>query len=419
MTHLASALRSLREAAGLTQEELAERAGLSTRTVSDVERGLRKRLYLDTAQRLVVALGLAGDNAADFIEITRGRGGQMRTDLDAEFRRRYVAWHVDRVSALAAQVGSEELWFAVLDADRANLAVALRWADEAGDTDSLLGLATALFRYWQARGDLAIGRDWLERGLGAAKPAAPTLRMAALWAVAWLAYHQGDDDRAAECGIELSDLADDLDDPVGRRNAETVSGIVALSAGDTARAVQAFGEALRFLQGTDQPWLVATSLLNLGIAHIGAGQTDEARRLITDALGRYAELGDERFRARSLGYLGLASLVDGDPVRARALCAQSLAMFDVLGEEKGISEALTGLATAAAMSDQPERAARLGGAAERIRESYAGRAFPVEGRLAEIELGRVRSTVEDDVWQGFWTAGRALREDEAVAFALA
>ncbi|MEA2477407.1 MAG: Helix-turn-helix domain, partial [Actinomycetota bacterium] len=31
--------RRLREATGLTQEELAERAGISVRTVSDIERG--------------------------------------------------------------------------------------------------------------------------------------------------------------------------------------------------------------------------------------------------------------------------------------------------------------------------------------------------------------------------------------------
>ena len=53
----------------------------------------------------------------------------------------------------------------MLDADEANLTVALRWADDAGDTESLLQLGAGLLRYWQARGDLAIGRRWLERGL--------------------------------------------------------------------------------------------------------------------------------------------------------------------------------------------------------------------------------------------------------------
>jgi DNA-binding XRE family transcriptional regulator len=41
-TGLAGLLRRLRTEAGLTQEELAERAGLSPRSVSDLERGINQ-----------------------------------------------------------------------------------------------------------------------------------------------------------------------------------------------------------------------------------------------------------------------------------------------------------------------------------------------------------------------------------------
>jgi predicted ATPase/transcriptional regulator with XRE-family HTH domain len=51
-------LRSHRVAAGLTQEALAERAGLSLRGVSDLERGLRMAPHRDTLQRLLDALRL-------------------------------------------------------------------------------------------------------------------------------------------------------------------------------------------------------------------------------------------------------------------------------------------------------------------------------------------------------------------------
>src|SRR5689334_8012370 len=73
MAALAPLLRSLRERAGLTQEELAGRAGLSTRTVSDIERGLRVRLYADTTDRLTDALGLDDDVRDQFREAARGR----------------------------------------------------------------------------------------------------------------------------------------------------------------------------------------------------------------------------------------------------------------------------------------------------------------------------------------------------------
>ena len=52
-------LRRLREAAGLTQEELAERAGLTAKGIGALERGERKRPYPHTVRSLADALGLS------------------------------------------------------------------------------------------------------------------------------------------------------------------------------------------------------------------------------------------------------------------------------------------------------------------------------------------------------------------------
>jgi predicted ATPase/transcriptional regulator with XRE-family HTH domain len=66
-------LRRHRENARLTQEELAERSGVSARTISDIERGARSRAYTDTAKRLNSALALSGNDGATFLESARGR----------------------------------------------------------------------------------------------------------------------------------------------------------------------------------------------------------------------------------------------------------------------------------------------------------------------------------------------------------
>ncbi|HEX9039346.1 MAG TPA: AAA family ATPase [Ktedonobacterales bacterium] len=60
----AQALRRARLAAGLTQGELAERAGLAVRSVSDLERGVRRAPYRDTVERLANALELTGPERA-------------------------------------------------------------------------------------------------------------------------------------------------------------------------------------------------------------------------------------------------------------------------------------------------------------------------------------------------------------------
>src|ERR1700677_319474 len=59
--------------AELTQEELAARAKVAARTISDLERGKAKIPHADTVLRLIGALELAGPNRAMFEAAARGR----------------------------------------------------------------------------------------------------------------------------------------------------------------------------------------------------------------------------------------------------------------------------------------------------------------------------------------------------------
>jgi predicted ATPase/transcriptional regulator with XRE-family HTH domain len=67
-------LQQHRSRAGLSQEELAEQAGLSRRGISDLERGLRLAPYLATIRRLADALGLHEPERAVFLATSRGAG---------------------------------------------------------------------------------------------------------------------------------------------------------------------------------------------------------------------------------------------------------------------------------------------------------------------------------------------------------
>ena len=60
-------LRGFRRAAALGQEELAERAGVSARAISDLERGQRASAHLDTLRRLADALSLAPEDRGRLI----------------------------------------------------------------------------------------------------------------------------------------------------------------------------------------------------------------------------------------------------------------------------------------------------------------------------------------------------------------
>jgi len=66
-------LRQLRADSGLTQDELAEAAGVSQRAISDLERGINATARKDTAVLLAGALGLDGPARELFIAAARGR----------------------------------------------------------------------------------------------------------------------------------------------------------------------------------------------------------------------------------------------------------------------------------------------------------------------------------------------------------
>lgn len=67
-------LRRLREAASLTQEELAARAGLAAKGISDLERGARQRPYPHTVRSLADALELSEDERAALFAAVPRRG---------------------------------------------------------------------------------------------------------------------------------------------------------------------------------------------------------------------------------------------------------------------------------------------------------------------------------------------------------
>lgn len=69
----ATLLRQQRRLSGLTQRELAERAGISERAISDLERGINQRPQRETAAMLCAALNLQGGERDQFLIAARHR----------------------------------------------------------------------------------------------------------------------------------------------------------------------------------------------------------------------------------------------------------------------------------------------------------------------------------------------------------
>jgi class 3 adenylate cyclase/tetratricopeptide (TPR) repeat protein len=108
-------LRQHRLASGLSQEELAERAGISARAISDLERGARHRPYRATVTQLAQALGLSDQERSALQLAARGQalapaGGAgpasvpgVRTFLIADVRG-YTQFTLEQGDAAAAEL---------------------------------------------------------------------------------------------------------------------------------------------------------------------------------------------------------------------------------------------------------------------------------------------------------------------------
>ena len=88
------------------------------------------------------------------------------------------------------------------------------------------------------------------------------------------------------------------------------------------------------------------------------------------------------------------------------------------GENLEIPWALDTIAHLAMDEGQAERAVRLGGAAARLRETMGTVAWPVVQRQREQWLASARTMLDGEAFAVAWTAGQAMTQGQAVAYAL-
>lgn len=79
----AKLLRRYRLEAELTQEELAERAGLSARAISDLERGAKTRPHRVTVELLADALDLMAEDRAELLSAVPRTLGRQASAVNA------------------------------------------------------------------------------------------------------------------------------------------------------------------------------------------------------------------------------------------------------------------------------------------------------------------------------------------------
>jgi predicted ATPase/serine/threonine protein kinase len=245
--------------------------------------------------------------------------------------------------------GAEQTeWLEAFACDYDNFRAGLKWLTETGDAEWGLRLGAALFRFWEARENLAEGRDGLAKLLQLPGAAAPTkARGRALFAAGVLASEQVDYVSADELFNESADIARQLGDQQGVAVSLNAMGVNARHRGELALAHALFEESLRLWRGAGDQKMVARSLSNLASVVKLQGNYSRARTLHAECLSIFRGLGDRTGVAWSLNSQGDVARDQGDSVAAQALYEQALAIFRDLGDRWGIAGTLTDLGNVA------------------------------------------------------------------------
>ncbi len=233
-----------------------------------------------------------------------------------------------------------------LEDEHDNFRAALGWT-LAAEPVSALELVGALWQFWQVRGHLTEGREWLRRALAQSKDP-PALRAQALVGAGTLAMEQGDFAEAEVRYHEGLAITRSLGDHATTASLLTNLGSVHLERGELARAAALLDESLGLWEALGDRRGYALALGNLGAVAHYAGDEPRAVELYEQCLDRWRGLNDRRGIATMLfNLLTVAVATPGAHAQARLLGEEGLQLSRELGDRQGIAFALAGLALVA------------------------------------------------------------------------
>ncbi|MGI8554157.1 MAG: LuxR C-terminal-related transcriptional regulator [Dehalococcoidia bacterium] len=317
--------------------------------------------------------------------------------------------------------GPEQLrWLRKLEAEQSNLRAAqvraLRTA--AGG----VRLMEPLLNFWWLQGHSTEGRRWLRELLKLPDAKARTeVRARALYIAGVLAWAQTD---YAEARVYLQESVA-IWRELGERARLGADGLanalvwLAFSeGGDRSGGREPGEESLALFRQSGNQWGAAFAQIVLGGILRGMGEAALARSLFEQSRDTFETVGDRWMLTVARFHLGRSAFYAHENATARALWLETLPVFREYGDQHHTAGQLNTLGQLAQVEGDAERAARLFGAEEMVRETYAIPLPPNLGAAYQRSLAAVRTTAGSEAFAAAWAAGRALSLDEAITYAL-
>lgn len=336
-----------------------------------------------------------------------------------EVGRSHAQYFLDRAEGHAALLGGAEQAnvLARFAADHDEYRAALAFLESSGDVVGLLRLSVALRRFWEMRGHLREGLEWLEVSITRGGDAPQQVRAGALQGAGALACHLGDFDRAIHFSEASAAVWEQLGDIDGRMRALNTLGIATMGQEDYDRARHFLEAKAALARESGAVEALASSYVNLGNVAKACGDLETALRRYEEALPLARELADPYGLATTLLAIGSLFVRDGRTRDARELLKEAIHLMLELEHMEGVSETLVELAALAEIRQSHEVAAVLLGAADALLKSIGAQLENAE--VKERTLRAARRALDGDALQIAQGLGAKMQPNEAASYALA
>lgn len=385
-------------------------------------------------QSLIRSLETGGEPRFQVLDTIRAYAAEQlaeRGELET-IRARHGAWFLALAQRIAPELAGAEQRALLdqLELEHDNIRAVLDRAAAAGDAATAIGLAHAIWRFWQKRGHLYEARRRLDAM--AAAPWSrddPVLRARLMEALGGVCWWQADIRGMRPAYEEAVAIWRGMGDKAELANALYNYAFVFSIPEDPSnpppdtdpdgKGREARAEALALYREIGDERGEGNVLWGMGNDKYFREDTDGGVPEFTAALEKFRRVGDRTMEAWSLHMLGSALLRIDRPDESRSQLREALRHFYLAGDAAGMTLVLDDLSAQAVADDEPELAARLWGAGRALTKATGATIAQFTDEWFEAALRpSVRTSVGADDLKRWAAEGAAMSLDDAVAFAL-
>lgn len=272
--------------------------------------------------------------------------------------------HADYYLAMAEQVKTTfehtggSVWLNCLEREYDNLRAAFTWLIEREEVEAALRLSNALRPFWELRGYVSEGRQWLERALASSSRASTTTQAQAFNSAGILAYFQGDYARTETYCARSMALFGESGDTNSTASVLTTLAMMERSRGRYAEAHRLLETSLAIYREVKDAEGITLSLILLASVLTYQGHYTRAQALIEEGLVCAREMGNNDAICDALNVAATIAFLQGNYTTTRSLLEEGLALHRAVEDRRGCAYDLSFLGYLTLFTEQDHATAQ-------------------------------------------------------------